>query len=96
MTLVKVQNYQLKTGKLPSDTEEETLWNNLCVSPIGPYKIRSKGKHPLLLKAVTTIYPITRWFEITKCSDKKAMKIANLVKNTWLVQYPWPVEIMSD
>ena len=28
--------------------------------------------------------------------DKKEMAIANLVGNTWLVRYPWPVEIAYD
>ena len=38
------------------------------------------------------IDPVTGWFEITQYNDKKAMEIANLVKNTWLVRYTWPVE----
>ena len=29
-------------------------------------------------------------------NDKKAITIANLVETKWLVQYPWPVEIMYD
>ena len=41
---------------------EETPWNKLCVDLIGPYKIRIKGKYPLILKAVTVIDPITGWF----------------------------------
>ena len=28
--------------------------------------------------------------------DKNAMTIANLVETTWLVRYPWPVEITYD
>ena len=40
------------------------------------------------------IHPVTRWFEITKYNDKKAMTIANLVETTWMVRYPWPVEII--
>ena len=39
---------------------------------------------------------ITGCFEVTQYSDKKAMAITKLVKTTWLVQYPWPVEITYD
>ena len=39
------------------------------------------------------IYPVTGWFEVTQYNDMKAMMIANLVETTWLVRYPWPVEI---
>ena len=42
------------------------------------------------------IDPVTGWFEITKYNDKKPMTIANLVETTWLVRYPWPVEITYD
>ena len=46
------------------------------------------------------IDPVTGWFEVTKYSHKKAMTIAKLVetvwKTTWLIRYPWPVEITYD
>ena len=37
---------------------------------------------------------VTKWFEVT--SDKKAIPIANLVENKWLVWYPCLVEIMYE
>ena len=83
-------------GKLPAKMVEETPWNRLCVNLIGPYKIRRKGKEPPILKSVTMIDPITRWFKVTQYCDKKAMTIANLVETTWLAWYPWPVEITYD
>ena len=55
-----------KYGKLPAKLAEETPWNKLCVDLIGPYKIRIKGKEPLILKAVTMIHPVTGWFEGTQ------------------------------
>ena len=78
-------------GKLPAKLEEETPCNKLCVYLIGPYKIRRKGKYPLILKDVSMIEPVTGWFEVTQYSDNKAMTIANLVETTWLARYPWPV-----
>ena len=42
------------------------------------------------------IDPVTWWFEVTQYRDKKAMTIVNLVEATWLVRYPWPVEITYD
>ena len=59
---------------------EETPWTELCVDLIGPYKIRRKGKEPLILKALTMIDPVTGWFEVMQYRDKKAMTIANLVE----------------
>ena len=82
-----------KYGALPAKLAEETPWNKLYVDIIGPYKIRRKGKEPLILKSVTMVNPVTGWCEVTQYSDKKAMTIANLVETTWLVRYPRPVEI---
>ena len=75
---------------------EETPWNKLFVDIIGPYKIRRKGKESLILKSVTIIYPVNGWFEVTQYRDKKPMTITNLVETTWLVRYPWTVEITYD
>ena len=83
-------------GKLPAKIVEEIPWNKLCEYLIVPYKTRRKVKDPLILKYVTIIDPITGWFEVTLLRDKKAMTIANLVETTWLVRYPWPVEITYD
>ena len=83
-------------SNLPAKMADETPRNKLCVDLIGPYKIRRKGKDPLILKSFTMIDIITGWFEVTKYLNKKAMRIANLVGTMWLVQYPWPVEITYD
>ena len=42
------------------------------------------------------IYPVTGWFEITQYNKNKSMTIADLLETTWMVRYPWPVEIMYD
>ena len=96
MTCANVQNGQKKCIKLPANTEEETQRNKPSVDLIDHYKIRRKGKYPLILKAITMIDPVTGWFEVVQYSNKKAMKIANLVETTWLVGYPWTAEITYD
>ena len=68
-----------KNGKFPDKLAEETPWNKLCVDIIGPYKILSKGKEPIILKYVTMIDPVTGFFETIQCSKKKAMPIYNFV-----------------
>ena len=80
MTYANVQTVK-KDGKLPAKMAEETPWNKLCEDLIGPYKIRRKGKEPLILKAVMIIDPVTGWFEMTQYCNKKAMTIANLAEN---------------
>ena len=85
-----------KYGKIPAKLAEETLRNKLCVDLIGPYNIRGKDKEPMILKAVTMIHPVTGWFEVTHYSNKKLTTIENLAETTWLVRYPWPVEITYD
>ena len=55
-----------KYSKLPAKMAEETPWNKLCVDLIGPYKIRRKGKEPLILKSVTIVEPVIGWFEVTQ------------------------------
>ena len=42
------------------------------------------------------IDPVTGWFEVTQYRNNKLMKIANLVETTWMVRYPWLVEITYD
>ena len=63
-----------------------SLGNNmekLCVDIIVLYIIRRKGqKENLNLKAVTMIFPVTRWFKITQYDNKRAIPIVNLVETT--------------
>ena len=68
-----------RNGKLLAKLVEKTPWNKLCVDLIVHKKISSIGKYALILKAVTMIEPVTRWFEITKYSNNKVMMIENLV-----------------
>ena len=75
------KTFNKKYGELPAKLAEETLWNKIGVDIIGPYRICRKVKEIIILKSVTMINPITGWFKITQYSDKKAMKIANLVEN---------------
>ena len=75
---------------------KETPWNKLCVDLIGLYKIRRKFNDPLILKSVTIIDPVTKWFEVTQYSDNKSMTTVKLVETTWLVLYPCPIEITYD
>ena len=42
------------------------------------------------------INPVTGWFEVTQCDDKKATMITNSVETTWLYRYPCQYEIMYD
>ena len=86
------KKYVTLTAKLV----EETSWNKLCVDLMGPYQICRKSKQPLILKCVTMIELVTRWFEVTQHSNKRAIIIVNLVETTWLVRYPWPVGINYD
>ena len=85
-----------KYGVLPPKLEEELPWNKLCVDLIGPYKICRKVRDRIIFKFVTMMDPVTAWFEITQYNENKSMTIKNLVETMWLVQYPWPVEIMYD
>ena len=64
---------------------------------MGTYDIRRKGeKENLNIKAFTMVDSVTRWFEITKHENKRAISIANLVETTWLTRYPRPMEITYD
>ena len=85
-----------KYSKIPAKLAEKIPWNKLCVDLIVPYKIRKKSREYLILTAVKIIDPVTRSFEITQYKDKKAMMIVKLVETTWLVRYPWPLEITYD
>ena len=86
-----------KDRKLPAKLAEEIPWNKIFVDVIETYIIRHKGrKENLHLKAVTMIDPVTGWFEVVRCDDKRAITMANLVETTWLSRYPIPTEITYD
>ena len=38
------------------------------------------------------IDPVTRWFEVVRYYDKRAINIANLVETTWLSRYSRSIE----
>ena len=68
--------------------------DKLFVYLIGTYVIKRKGwKDKLHLKAVTMIYHVTWWFEITHYNNKIAISIANLVETTCLSRYTITMEI---
>ena len=96
-TFQRTKQSNVKYGKLPAKESEEITRNKLCVDLIGTYVIRRKvQKEHLNLKAVTMIYPVTGWFEITQYNNKKAITMENLVETTWLSIYPRPMEITYD
>ena len=53
-----------------------------------------KGIETILnLKAVSMIYSVAGWYEITQYDDKSALSITNSVETTWLTIYHIPMEI---
>ena len=87
----------IKYGKLPVKYPEKMPWNKLFVDIIRSYLIQiKKQKEYLNLKAVTMIYPVTGWFEVTQYKNERVMEIANLVEITWLSRYPRPMDITYD
>jgi len=42
------------------------------------------------------IDPATGWLEIKEIKDMDALNIANLVEQTWLTGYPWPMNLTYD
>ena len=60
------------------------------VDLIHPYKtIREVHDDPFIIKALSMIYPATRWFEIVRYNEKTDT-IENLGEKTWLCIYPCP------
>jgi hypothetical protein len=76
-------------GHLPPKLLEEIPWERLCIDLVGPYTIRSKEKSNVAtLHCLTMIDPVTGWFEIAEIPAKRVDVIMNVLKQTWLVQYP--------
>ena len=92
----KTKRRQKKYGLLPPKEAEATPWDKLCVDLIGPYKIRRKGKEPLICRCVTMIDPATGWFEIQQYDDKKSITVANIIEQEWFSRYPWPTQVTFD
>ena len=71
---------QKKYGHLSPKVAEVHIWDKMQVDLIGPYKIKRKGKPPLICKCITMIDPASGWFEIHLYVDKRAVTIANVVE----------------
>ena len=89
---------QKKYGLLPEKEAETIPWEELFVDLIGPYKITNTNNNnqELYLWFITMIEPATGWHEIKEIKNKEAINIANLVEQTWLTRYPWPMELTYD
>ena len=85
-----------KYGWLPPKEAEATPWDKMCIDLIGPYKIRRKGKKPLICRCVTMIDPATGWFEIHQYDDKRSITVANIAEQEWFARYPWPTQVTYD
>ena len=79
-------------GHLPPKDAEATPWRILCVDLIGPYTISRKKGKPFILSEVKMIDTSTNWFEIAEIPNKESSSMAKIVEQTWLVQYPRPLE----
>ena len=56
-----------------------------------PYIIIKEGHDdPLIIKALTMIYPITEWLKLVQYNDKDSAIIAKLVQQSWISIYPRP------
>ena len=54
---------------------------DLSVQSIDSYKIRRQGQDdPIIIKALTMIYPVTGWFKTVQYNKKKEDKIAKQVE----------------
>ena len=80
---------------MPAKLALEIPRSKLYVDLIRPYKyVKNWIEHLIIEKSVTMIGPVTGQFEITEYNKNKSMNIVNLVETMWLLQYPWPVEMM--
>ena len=95
-TCQRTKKTKLKYGKLPAKEAEGNPWDTLCIDLIGPYTIDRHNKKNLTLHCLTMIDPATGWFEIVRLPAKRADVIANLLEQTWLTRYPWPVKVICD
>ena len=96
-TCHKNKKQNLKYGNLPAKEAQAIPWDRLLVDLIIPYKsIREGYNYPLILKALTIIYPATEWFEIVQHNEKHADTIGDLVEKTFLCIYTRPTIIKYD
>ena len=89
-TCQKAKQTHTKYGHLLEKQAEATPWEQLCIDLIRPYNIKRHNGKTLILWCVTMINPATGWFEVKELKTKESWKVANIVEQTWLTQYPWP------
>ena len=77
-------------------SENKGRQEEICADLIGPYTIERDKKSPPRLWCITIIDPATGWFKMKQIQNKEAIKIANIVDQTWLTWYPWPTIIHFD
>ena len=87
----------IKYGKLPVKEPDKKPWKKLFVDVIRSDLIKKNNqKEYLNIEAVTMIYHVTGWFEVTQYNNKRVMEIDNLVEINWVSRYPRPMDITYD
>ena len=98
MSIDKEEDHQ--DGLLPPKEAEVVPWETLCIDLIGPYSIdvttKRGAKKTLTLWCLTMIDPATGWFEIQEIASKHSDFTANYFEQAWLLQYPWPTQVVMD
>ncbi len=84
-----------KYGHLPPREPDTIPWSRVDVDLVGPYTVKTPTKTHVL-RALTMIDPVTRWFEVTPIADTTAPTVTEAFRNTWLTRYPRPQYIGFD
>ena len=68
----------------------------ICIDLIGPYTFKQANNKVFTLWALTMIDLTAGWFDMTSINTKRADVISNKLEQTWLTEYPWPIEAIFD
>ena len=72
-----------------------TLWDEVAVNLIGPWKIKVNGQI-FVFNALTCVDPVTNLVEIIRIQNKTSNHVAQQFENCWLLQYPSPNQCVYD
>jgi hypothetical protein len=59
-------------------------WERVDIDLIGPYKVKSNDGKKYVLRALTMVDPVTRWFEVVRIRHPTAKETMEAFDNTWL------------
>jgi hypothetical protein len=89
------KNFGHPYGELAACEAALTPWSEIAVNTISPWTLQV-GNQQVKFNALTIIDTVTNLIELVRLDSSSAMHAALQFENTWLAQYPCPMQYTNN